>query len=368
MLETLQKLISIPSYSNQEQEIQLHIKSQLESSGINPFLQDNNLIVHLHGADQTRAFIFNGHVDVVNIGELSDWEYNPWEGKIVKGRIYGRGTSDMKSGIWAMIETAKSFSEKSALPTDIWFAFVVREETDGEGSKQLADWFKKEGYLNRYREIAAVFPEPTNMTAVQYGHRGNFFIKAEKIGVAGHSSRPSAINPHAILEMAGFINDLTEEGLRWHEKFIGSEFTPPSVTPTSIEATSASPNKTSTLCQAVFDLRTIPGFHEEALNRIRSLAARRDIKLSLLYPPAPTAYTNPDAKIVRAFQQVLPNIRTEVNDASNDLGFFSELGIDGVMFGPGEMSEAHRTNESADIGQIISAPGLFEKIYMTWAK
>lgn len=92
------------------------------------------------------------------------------------------------------------------------------------------------------------------------------------------------------------------------------------------------------------------------------------MKVSLLYPPAPTAYTRPDAPIVRAFQTVLPGIRTEVNDASNDLGFFSEIGIDGVMFGPGEMSQAHKTNESADIAQILAAPRIFAQVYRAWAE
>lgn len=215
MLETLQRLISMPSYSGQEQELQRYIKTQLESWGIKPFLQENNLLIHLQGKDKTKAFIFNGHMDVVSVGKPEDWKYNPWEGRIADGRIYGRGASDMKGGIWAIMETAKSLAEAGSLPTDVWFAFVAREETDGEGSKQFANWFKKEGFMDRYKDLAAIFPEPTSLEAVQYGHRGNFFVKVEKEGEAGHSSRPAAINPHAILEMTGFIDDLTAEGLKW---------------------------------------------------------------------------------------------------------------------------------------------------------
>lgn len=368
MLETLRTLISIPSYSGQEIKVQQYIKEQLKSSRVNSFFQGDNLIVHFQGEDQTRAFIFNGHVDVVDIGDTAEWNHNPWAGEIVNGRIYGRGTSDMKSGIATMMQTAKSLVSGDKIPTDVWFTFVVKEETDSQGTKQFADWFKSKGYLDRYRELAAIFAEPTNLDVVQYGHRGSFFIKAEKIGVAGHSSRPTAITPHAILETIRFIGDLTEENLRWQKQFDESEFAPPTITPTSIQANSESPNKTADLCQTIFDLRTIPEFHRKAFDRIQVLADRRGVRLSLLCSPTPTGYTKPDARIVKALQEILPTIRTEVNDASNDLGFFSELGIDGVMFGPGEMSEAHRTNESADIEQIAAAPGIFEKVYFAWAK
>lgn len=368
MLKTLQTLISIPSYSTQEQEIQKYIKKHLESSGIEPFFQNDNLVVHLKGTDKTRAFIFNGHVDTVDIGDIANWKHNPWAGEVINGRIYGRGASDMKGGVVAIMETTKSLFKKGKMPTDVWFIFVVKEETDGQGTESFTKWFTSKDYIKQYHELAAIFAEPTNLDTVKYGHRGNLFIKAEKMGASGHSSRPLVIKSHAIVEMSNFINDLERENLRWQKKFGKSEFTPPTITSTSITAKSDSPNKIADYCQANLDLRTIPKYHQQAFSRIKQLADKRGIKLSLLYPPSPIGYTKPDAKIVKVLQRVIPGIKTVVNDASNDLGFFSELGIDGVMFGPGEMSEAHRTNESADIEQIAAAPGIFEKVYFTWAK
>lgn len=370
MLKTLQDLIKIPSYSASAQEanIQKYIKKQLEIAGMKPFFQGDNLIIHLKGIDQSRAFIFNGHVDVVDIGNIAKWKYSPWEGKVVNGRIYGRGTSDMKGGILAMMETAKSLVRKSELPTDVFFAFVVKEETDGEGTKQFADWLKSNGYIKQYLELAAVFAEPTNLNTVLYGHRGNFFIKAEKTGTSGHSSRPLAIKAHVILEMSGFIHDLEKENLKWQKKFKNSEFVPPAITPTSIKAKSASPNKTADSCETCFDLRTIPGYHQEALNKVTKLADKRGIKLSLIHPSSPIGYTKPDSKIVKVFQKIIPKIKVTVNDASNDLGFFTNIGIEGVIFGPGESSQSHHTDESAQIEQITYAPAIFEKVYITWAQ
>ncbi len=367
MTKKLRKLISFQSYSGQEKPILEHIKKDLEDANMEPFFQESNLVVKLTGIDQTRAFIFNGHVDVVDIGNPADWEHNPWAGEVSDGRIYGRGTSDMKGGVLAIMETAKALLAKKTLPVDIWFTFVAEEETNGAGTKQFVEWFKSQGYMNKYQKIASVFAEPTSLNTVEYGHRGNFFIKAEKKGASGHSSRPKEINPHAIIEISHFIADLEEESLRWQEEFKKSHFAPPTITPTAIEGQSKSPNKTSDTCIVHFDLRTIPGFHQEAYNRIKKLADKRTIKISLLYPATPIGYTDPNAKIVKVFRQVIPGVKTEVTDVSTDLGFFTEAGIDGVIFGPGDTAQAHTTNESADISQITSAPHIYEKIYLAWA-
>lgn len=367
MVDRLKELIHFQSYSGQEGPVLKYIKAQMEKSGVKPFFQGDNLAVRLPGKDLTRAFIFNGHVDVVDIGDHKKWKHDPWAGEVVGDRIYGRGTSDMKGGILALMKTAEALAKKGIPPTDVWFTFVVREETDGEGTKQFINWFLREGYMERYHDLAAVFAEPTELKTVQHGHRGNFFIVAEKKGVSGHASRPQNINPHAIVEMSRFILALEEQRFMWQKEFKGGEFSPPSITPTSQKANSESPNSTADHSMAIFDLRTIPGYHQEAFDRIKELADQRGIKLSLLYPPSPTGYTKKDARIVRLFEQFDPKVNIGVNDASNDLGFFTNVGIDSVVFGPGEMTKAHTLDESGDINQIRRAPGMFLDIYRAWS-
>lgn len=362
----LKKLIGFHSYSGQERPLLDYLKTQLEGQLMQPFFQKDNLVVKLTGQDQRRALIFNGHVDVVDIGDPANWKHDPWDAAVVQGRIYGRGTSDMKGGVWALAETAISLSHK-VVPTDVWFTFVVREETNGEGTAQFAKWFQSTT-INQYHELAAIFAEPTGLDNVKYGHRGQYFFKAESKGVAGHSSRPHLIRPHAVLGMVQFINDLETENKEWLKNFQNSEFGAPTVTLTSIEGISDSPNKTADYCQANFDLRTIPNCHEKAFERLQQLANKRGIKLSLLHPPGPIGYTKPDAKIIKACRETLPGLALALNDASNDLGFFTNIGIEGIIFGPGDESQAHSTNESADMAKIMAAPELFEKIYFAWTK
>lgn len=367
-IETLQDLIRIPSLSGQEKPVQDYIKSYFEGFNLKPFFQDNNLILNLHGNDQTKAFIFNSHVDVVSPGDELRWIHGgPWSGAIENGRIYGRGTSDMKGGVFATIELAKRMSKRD-LACDLWFTYVVQEETDGSGTKSFAEWFQNQGYLNKYQKLAAVFAEPTSLNELEYGHRGNYFIKAWIDGDAGHAARPHKIKTHAIMEVLGFITDLQRQMEQWKEQFSDSEFLPPTITPTAIEAKTGSPNKVSDHCEATFDLRTIPQFDEKAYEVVAKLAQSRGINLSFIYSPAPTGYTAPDAKIIKAFLKLKPDLKLTVNQGATDLGFLTRLGIEGVIFGPGDMDQAHTLNESIAIEQVLNAPNIYEKVFEKWVK
>ncbi len=368
IIDRLQELIRIPSYSGQEQPVQDFIKSELEKSGAHPFMQNHNLVLHLTGQDSSRAFIFNGHVDVVSIGDESRWLHDPWSGVVEGDRIYGRGSTDMKSGIAAMMAVSEVISQKDNLPTDVWFTFVANEETDGSGTESFAQWFQEQGFQQQYQEIGAIFAEPTQLTSAHFGHQGNFFLKAEIVGDSGHSSNPKLIKVQAIQEMAGFLQQLQKENVRWTKKHNDPHFPPPSIVATSFESKSGSPNKTPSHAEATLDLRTIPGFHQEAFDRIKLLAARRNIALSNLYSPAPYGYTSLESKVVQTIKQLLPHVKLEIFPGSTDLGFLTEIGAEGIIFGPGDMAVAHADNEFVIVDQVLSAPNMYLDFYKLWSE
>jgi len=366
-IEILQDLIRIPSYSGKERPILDYIQNHFCRSGLETFFQNRNLLLHLEGRDRSRAFIFNSHVDVVDAGDETRWIHRPWSGDIEGDRIYGRGATDMKSGVYASMETAEVLAKRHELPCDVWFTYVVEEETDGAGTKEFAEWFKTQGFLTRYRQTASLFTEGTSLTGAEYGHRGSYFIQAAIDGDAAHSSNPQAIKIHAIMRMVDFIGDLRIETNNWHDQFQGSDFAPPTITPTAISAHSASPNKTADHCVAAFDLRTIPNFHQEAFERVRELATKRGINLSLICPDSPTGYTSPKDRIIKVIKEVIPQIKLSVSQGAADLGFLTAIGIPGIVFGPGDKSEQHIINESASVEKTLAASSIFEKIYYQWA-
>lgn len=365
-IETLQNLLRIPSYSGKEAAIQEHILHEFSASGIEVFQQDENVVVHLKGKDQTRAFIFNSHVDVVDVGDEKRWAHDPWGAEIVDGKIYGRGASDMKSGVAASMEAAKILAKREELPCDVWFTYVVREEEDGAGTISFAAWFKGEGYLDQYKEIAAVFTEPTDMNSLEYGHRGNYFLIASIDGDAGHSSRPKDIKIHAIEHMMDFVHDLRSQTKEWEDQFAGGEFAPPSVTPTRMIAHSKSTNKVSDHAEAGIDLRTIPGFHEEAYKQVCALATKWGITITQQFEPGVTGYTDPNSRIVQELARLIPELELTVSAGSADLGSFTEIGIEGIIFGPGEKSQCHVIDESAPVDHLGKAIEIYVKLYDAW--
>lgn len=369
LVKNFQQLVQIPSLSGKEREVQNYIKAQFDSLHLNPIFQDGNLILYLEGINQKKAFIFNSHVDVVHPGDETRWTHGgPWSGAIENGKLFGRGASDMKGGVAASMEVAKRMAEAGKPPTDVYFTYVVQEETDGTGTRAFADWFQKDGRMGKYREVAAVFTEPTLLTSLEHGHRGNYFIKAEFAGDAGHASRPQNIKRHAIITMIDFIDDLKKKSKEWSKRFPTDEFMAPTITPTAIQASTESPNKVSDFCRATFDLRTIPLWNEQAYAEVIALAQPRGITISLICPNSPTGYTRKDAKIIKAFQQAVPGIQVTVSQAAADLGFLSKIGIDGVIFGPGDMKNAHVINESIEIDQVERAPDMYQRAYEAWAQ
>lgn len=366
-VDRLKELIAIPSYAGNEAKLQEFIGDSLARDGLTPQAVEGNVVARLKGRDSSRAFIFNSHMDVVDVGDPTRWKYDPWKATVVGNRIFGRGACDMKAGMAGSLELAAELA-KTELPTDIYFTYVVQEETDGLGARQLGSWFKNQGLLDQYKDRAAVFTEPTSLVEVSYGHRGNYFLKAETKGDSAHSSRPDLISRHAILEMHGFVGDVIAENTSWPQAHPPAEgFVPPSITPTAMEAKSGSVNKTADACEVAFDLRTTPGFHSEAYDRIVELGASRGIDVSKICAESPVGYTDPKSKIVQAALRSIPGSYPKVFEAAADLGFLNEVGIDGIILGPGSMAQAHQINEYVEIDQVRRAPAVFKAVYYSWA-
>ena len=100
------------------------------------------LAARLPGSGVGRSLTFNGHIDVVPVGDTSAWSHDPWAGEIVDGKLYGRGTADMKAGLVSMIYAAKSVLAAGYRPAgDVWFHVVSDEELVGYGTRDCIEKF-----------------------------------------------------------------------------------------------------------------------------------------------------------------------------------------------------------------------------------
>lgn len=368
-LDLLKQLIGIKSYSGEENQMRQFIAAWFKERGISSFTQDENLIVHLEGKDKFKAFIFNSHMDTVSGGDL-EWKYGPWNAKMVGKKIIGLGASDMKSGMAASMLLAEQIAQEDMSPVDMWFTYVTKEETDGFGTQSFVNWFIEKGYAKKYKELACIFTEPTSLTEIEHGHRGNLFIKAQTKGDFGHASRPDLIKKHAVRQMIEFSDALQNKFKTWKKEFSDNRFEPPTVGElTSIRSgEEESPNRFPSSCMATFDVRTTPEFHKVAYERIVDLGKKMGVEVTHAFSPSPPGFTDPEEKIVKTAKNILKKSKLSVSKGSADFGFLTDLGVKSIILGPGEKDQAHKTDEYCYPAQIPEAVGIYKQIVKTWAK
>lgn len=117
------------------------------------------LAARLSGSGGGRSLTFNGHIDVVPVGDTSAWTCDPWAGEIEDGKLYGRGTADMKAGLVSMIFALKSLQAAGYCPAgDVWFHVVSDEELVGLGTRDCIEKFPATD--------AVLDAEPTDLTII----------------------------------------------------------------------------------------------------------------------------------------------------------------------------------------------------------
>jgi len=135
--------------------------------------------------------MLTGHVDVVPIGDLQDWKYDPWGGEIVDGNLYGRGSADMKSGVACAISAISEISSNPNFFGSVSILITGDEEADAiNGSKKLLEYVYDKGE----RWDSALTLEPTNFDTmgnqIKIGRRGSLTVNVVAKGKQGHVGYP----------------------------------------------------------------------------------------------------------------------------------------------------------------------------------
>ena len=190
VLDIACQLIQKKSVTPNDDGCQEYIKKELEDFNfecVNLNLENvSNL--WLRRGDKKPLVVFAGHTDVVPPGNLEEWETNPFEPVIVDDNLYGRGASDMKSSLAAMVSAAQKFIEKNPKHNgSIGFLLTSDEEGPAEfGTKKVIDKFKKEQISIEY----CIVGEPTSNKifgdTIKNGRRGSITGNLKIFGVQGH--------------------------------------------------------------------------------------------------------------------------------------------------------------------------------------
>lgn len=364
-MKLLQELIKIYSPSSGEEKLADFILSYCASNNLAAENQKGNIVIYLKGKDQKKALIFNAHMDTVTAGNGSLWKYPPsgkTAGKLIDGKVYGLGASDDKGAIAAMLSLATSLKKP---PCDVWFTFVCNEETNGSGTHDFLAWFKGSKHLAKYKTIAAILGEPTNLTSIEVGHRGSAFVTLSSYGMTGHGAKTYNDNSLAINKMLKALEKLQDVFKKWKKDYKDAILGEPSMNITRLHTPSKSLNKIPDQCFAVLDIRTTPKLHQK-LDALLKDTIGQIVDISYSKKSGTPAMILPDSYIVKVFKKVLPKLPLTVSLGSNDSLQFLQVGIEAIVFGPGDKKVIHKENEYMEISKIEEAIKLYKKIIFAY--
>ena len=364
-----QKVIRQRSYSGEEQGVANVLKENMQAMGFDEVTIDKygNIIGCIKGKRPGKKILFDGHIDTVPVTDETEWQYPPFAAEIHDGKIYGRGTSDMKGAVSAMTCAAANFAKDTDkdFAGEIYVAGVVHEECfEGVAAREISKAVQPD-YV--------VIGEASQLN-LKVGQRGRGEIVVETFGVPCHSANPEK-GVNAVYKMAQVI-----EAIRTleppHHPVLGDgilELTDIKSAP--YPGASVVPE----YCRATYDRRLLVGETKESvLKPIQDLLDERmakdpQLKVKVSYAVGKEkCYTGNDIEGERFFpgwlydedsdfvQAVMGQLKemgydpsiTQYNFCTNGSHYAGEAGIKTFGLGPSRENLAHTVNEYIEIDQL----------------
>jgi acetylornithine deacetylase len=354
-----------------ERDLALALQRVLEDWGFSVELSDSvpgrpNLVARI-GPPDTPALMFAGHLDTVGVEGMT---HDPFSGDIADGKLYGRGSCDMKSGVAAMCVAAVRAHRElgNSAKRQILIAAVTDEEYESLGLRALLD--------TGLRAECAILTEPTRL-AICPAHRGFVWMEIEFIGRAAHGSRYD-VGIDAIRHAGLVLSELDAlDAGALHEKshrLLGR----PSLHASTIVGgigMSTYPDR----CILRVERRTIPGETEDnalaevraACDRVRERRPELNATVRLIAAQLPSD-VDENAPVVRMLERALGdeglNAPVEGLSAWTDAALLNAAGIPAVCFGPGDITLAHSAEEYVPIDDIHGATAVLTRVALEWMK
>jgi len=285
-----------------------------------------------------------GHTDVV---PAEGWAWDPFEAIQKDGKLYGRGSADMKGSIACMLAAAAQFPGRE-LRHPVCVITTADEEIDCSGARHVA---RNSEIFRKAKIPYGVIGEPTVMDVV-YAHKGSIRIQATANGKAAHSSTGRGTNAnHAMIP---FLNDVLEidRQLLQNPRYCDSTFDPPhSRCNIVISDGDTASNITARESRATINCRPMPGHDwEPVLRRVRSLGKRHRVKLQISSSLLPL-HTPTESRVIQEALRATGKRKPRTVPYGTDgmiFGRYMELAI----MGPGNIRQAHTVDEWIAIDQL----------------
>ena len=320
-----------------------------------------NIVAERRWGKGGRTLIFNGHLDVVPAGNPSQWKYPPFRGTLSKGRIYGRGASDMKSGIACFIHALSTIERsKMRLRQGAVVLHLVSDE-ESHGRQGMGFLTQKEGI----RGDAALVGEPTDLQPV-IAQKGALWLRISTLGKSAHGSRPH-LGVNAVEKMMKLMERLNSIPLEMEHPLLGK----PTLNVGTIQG-GTKINIVPDRCEIEADRRMLPGEKKvevlekmkETLDSLRSRDPFFQYRIEEIDFAEPCE-VNPEEEIVKiavdAILEVMgkkPSLRA-FSGFTDSRFYINQRHIPTLIFGPGEVDQSHTTDESVEVEALVQAARIY---------
>ncbi len=307
-----------------------------------------NILAKVPGQNPGKRIVFEAHMDTVLDAGMT---IPPFDPKIRDGKLYGRGSVDVKAGLAAMMQALTQIENP---PCEVWVAAVIDEEHKYRGVLGLLDTLPS--------AEAAVVAEPTGNRIVR-ANKGVLRFKIQTHGKASHSAKPE-LGKNAISEMAKVITRFESHNQQLTQithPLVGS----PTCSIGMIEG-GTQVNIVPDQCHILLDRRMIPGEKSQAiLEEYQSLLSDLDCTIEDPYLSDEAMETPESAKVVQTSQSILQTMGGNWESMGVPFGCdatkLSRAGIPSIIFGPGSIDQAHAEVEFVEIEQVEFAAEFYRR-------
>lgn len=367
-IQILKDMVNINSTNGHEEQVANYLQKLLAEHGIESekvqYDVDRASLVSEIGSSDEKVLAFSGHMDVVDAGDVSKWKFPPFEATEHEGKLYGRGATDMKSGLAAMIiAMIELHEEKQKLNGKIRLLATVGEEVGELGAEQLT----QKGYADDLDGL--IIGEPSGHRIV-YAHKGSINYTVKSTGKNAHSSMPE-FGVNAIDNLLLFYNEV--------EKFVKSidatnEILGDFIHNVTVIDGGNQVNSIPEKAQLQGNIRSIPEMDNETVKQvlvkiINKLNKQENVNLELIfdYDKQPV-FSDKNSDLVHIAKSVASDIvKEEIPllgiSGTTDAAEFTKAkkAFPVIIFGPGNETP-HQVNENVPVENYLEMIDVYKRI------
>jgi putative selenium metabolism hydrolase len=370
VIRFLRDIIAIPSTSTNEKAVVERIAAEMRNVGLEDVhFAPNGCVLGRMGHGPV-TILYDAHIDTVGVGDPAAWAFDPFEGKVENGVIYGRGASDNKMAMATMVYGARILKDLGmGEGFTLWVAGVVEEEScDGWAVGEMI----KTGHI---KPDYVVLGESTNLD-IYRGHRGRCEIKVTVKGVSCHASAPER-GVNALYKVARIISGIEQLNERLaYDEFLGKG----TIVASYLESKTPSLNAVPDEAVLYIDRRlTVGESAESAMAEIRALPGAEEASVELLrysdpswtgyqkdvpkdYPtwvlPEDHVLVQAGAEAAESILQRRPGISRWVF-STDGIATMGQLGIPTIGFGASEERFAHTVQDQVSFAHLEAATAFY---------